>query len=90
MPWPIYVLALIIASFTHVFLLERTDTYSAKYAVTRHGHTKHFTGRMIVTKEGRPNDKQLLTLVKKDYDRKVFDIEIISLDRVYRRWSFIL
>ncbi len=90
MPWPIYVLALMIALFTHAFLLVKTDTYSAKYAVTKNGHSKVLTGRIITTKEGKPNDKQLLAFVKEDYDRKVFDIEVISLDRVDRTWSFLL
>lgn len=90
MPWSIYILALIITSFTHMFLMERTDTYSAKYSVTKNGHAKYLTGRLITTKQGKPNKKQLLALVKSDYDNVVFDVEVISLDRVHRVWSFLL
>ncbi len=90
MPWPIYVLAFLMASFTHIFLMEKTEIYSAKYAVTKQGHTRYLTGRLITTKEGEPNEKQLLGLVNSDYDKTVFDIEVISLDRVSRTWGFLM
>ena len=90
MPWSIYILAGMIALFTHMFLMEKTETYSAKYAVTKNGHSRYLTGRLITTKQGEPNEKQLLTLVREDYDTTVFDVEVISLNRVNRVWSFLL
>ncbi len=90
MPWPIYLLAFMIASFTHAFLMERVDTYSVKYSVTKKGHAKYLTGRLITTKKGEPNTKQLIGLVALDYNRAVFDVEVISLSHVNRTWGFLL
>lgn len=90
MPWSIYLLALLLASSIHIFLMEKIDTYQVNYTVASNGHVKRLGGMRVSTKGGKPDAIQIKTVAAHNHGKKPGDIKVVGMNRINRAWRLVL